>query len=66
MQLFCYYAIAMPLSMGTAFGLHWGLFGLWSGVALALGLVAVIEATFLARTSWERSVEDAKRRNTNL
>ena len=37
-QLFCYYVIAMPVSMGTAFGLHWELYGLWTGVALALGL----------------------------
>lgn len=37
-QMFCYYAVAMPISMGTAFGLGWGLYGLWSGVALALGL----------------------------
>lgn len=37
-QLFCYYAVAIPMSMGTAFGLHWGLYGLWFGVALALGL----------------------------
>ena len=37
-QLFCYYVIAMPISMGTAFGLHWELYGLWAGVALALGL----------------------------
>jgi hypothetical protein len=28
----------MPISFGTAFGLHWQLEGLWSGVALALGL----------------------------
>ena len=37
-QLFCYYVVAMPISMGTAFGLHWELFGLWAGVATALGL----------------------------
>lgn len=37
-QLFCYYAVAMPISFGTAFGLHWGLYGLWIGVAVALGL----------------------------
>ena len=62
-QLFCYYAVAMPISMGTAFGLHWDLYGLWAGVAVALGLVAAIEGVFLYRTSWERSVEDAKQRN---
>ena len=37
-QIFCYYAVAMPISMGTAFGLQWGLYGLWFGVALALSL----------------------------
>ncbi|KAL4907163.1 hypothetical protein BDW74DRAFT_121550 [Aspergillus multicolor] len=62
-QLFCYYAIAMPISFGTAFGLDWGLFGLWSGVAIALCLVSAIEAVFLTQTDWNRSVEDAVRRN---
>jgi MATE family multidrug resistance protein len=37
-NLFCYYVVAMPISFGTAFGLGWELQGLWSGVALALGL----------------------------
>lgn len=37
-NLFGYYVIAMPISIGTAFGLGWGLYGLWTGVALALGL----------------------------
>ncbi|KAL8817234.1 MAG: hypothetical protein Q9223_003901 [Gallowayella weberi] len=62
-QLFCYYAIAMPVSFSLAFGLGWGLYGLWTGVALALGLVAGIEGIFLYRSSWEKSVEDATRRN---
>ncbi|KAL8997957.1 MAG: hypothetical protein Q9169_002879 [Polycauliona sp. 2 TL-2023] len=62
-QLVCYYVIAIPISMSTAFGLGWELYGLWCGVALALGLVALIEGVFLYRSSWERSVEDAKRRN---
>ncbi len=62
-QVFSYYAVAMPISMGTAFGLGWGLWGLWSGVAVALGLVFVIEGIFLVRTSWENSVEEARRRN---
>ena len=62
-QLFCYYVVAMPISMGTAFGLGWRLYGLWAGVAIALGLVAVIEGYFLSRVSWERSVEDARSRN---
>lgn len=62
-QLFCYYAIAMPISMGTAFGLGWKLEGLWAGVAIALGLVAIIEGVFLWSVDWERSVNDARNRN---
>ena len=62
-QLFCYYVIAMPISFGTAFGLGWGLWGLWTGVALALGLVALIEFIYLGRTDWQRSVDEARSRN---
>lgn len=63
-QLFCYYVIAMPLSFGTAFGLHWGLWGLWTGVALALGVVAAIEFVYLYGVlDWEKCVEDATRRS---
>lgn len=62
-QLFCYYVVAMPVSMGTAFGAGWGLWGLWTGVALALGLVAAIEFIYLGRTDWQRSVEEARIRN---
>ncbi|KAL1860814.1 hypothetical protein Plec18170_001326 [Paecilomyces lecythidis] len=62
-QLFCYYAIAMPISMGTTFGLGWDLWGLWTGVAIALGLVSLIEGVFLMRTDWQRSVEEATQRN---
>ena len=62
-QLVAYYAVAMPISMGTAFGLGWQLYGLWAGVAIALGLVACVEGVFLWRSNWEKSVEDAKMRN---
>lgn len=64
-QLFCYYVFAMPISFGTAFGLGWGLWGLWTGVALALGLVALIEFIYLGRTDWQRSVDEANARNAD-
>lgn len=41
-NLICYYLIAMPVSFGTAFGLGWDLYGLWSGIALALGLYVIL------------------------
>jgi len=62
-QLFCYYAVAMPISMGAAFGLGWKLEGLWAGVAIALGLVTIIEGFYLWGLDWERSVDDARNRN---
>lgn len=62
-QLFCYYAVAMPISIGTTFGLGWGVMGLWTGVAIALCLVSLIEGIFISRVSWERSVEEAQQRN---
>lgn len=63
-QLFCYYAIAMPISFGTTFALDWGLYGLWTGVAIALCLVSLIEGIFLRRNSWACAVEDAIQRNS--
>ena len=62
-QLFCYYVIAMPISFGTTFGLDWGLWGLWTGVAIALGLVFVVEFVYLSKTDWSTSVEEARLRN---
>ncbi|KAF2188268.1 MATE efflux family protein [Zopfia rhizophila CBS 207.26] len=61
--LFAYYAVGLPISFGTGFGAGWGLYGLWSGPALALGVVALIECIFIWKTSWEKAVEDANRRN---
>ncbi|KAI9791536.1 MAG: hypothetical protein M1835_000275 [Candelina submexicana] len=62
-SLFCYYAIAMPISFGTGFGLSLELYGLWAGPAVALALIAIIEGWFICRISWEKSVEEAERRN---
>lgn len=62
-QLFCYYVVAMPISMGTSFGMHWDLWGLWTGVAIALALVTAIEFVYLVKTDWQRSVDEARQRN---
>ena len=62
-QPIAYYVVAMPISMGTAFGLGWKLKGLWTGVAIALGAIAFVEGIFIYNTNWEQSVVDAKRRN---
>jgi len=62
--LFAYYLVGLPISFGTGFGApQWGLFGLWSGPAVALGIVSAIEGVFIWRTNWEKAVEAAKLRN---
>lgn len=55
--------IAMPISFGTGFGLHWDLYGLWFGPAIALGVVAALEGLFIYKTSWEKAAADAAARN---
>ncbi|USP78869.1 putative transporter YDR338C [Curvularia clavata] len=63
--LFAYYVVGIPISFGTGFGPpQWGLYGLWSGPAIALAIVAAIEGWFIWRTSWEKAVEDATARNS--
>nr|POE66677.1 putative transporter [Quercus suber] len=62
-NLFAYYAIAMPISFGTAFGLHWDLNGLWFGPAIALGLVAGTVALYIYRIDWAKAAEEAAARN---
>ncbi|KAL9090004.1 MAG: hypothetical protein Q9165_005533 [Trypethelium subeluteriae] len=58
-----YYAVAIPISIATCFGLHWDMYGLWIGPAIGLALVAGIEGWVIFRTSWEGAVEAARKRN---
>jgi len=53
----------MPISFGTGFGLHWELYGLWAGPAVALAIVGASEGFYIYRTSWEKASEEAARRN---
>ena len=62
-QLICYYLIGMPISFSAGFGLHLGLYGLWTGVAVALALVGLIEGLYICKLDWIRCVEEAQRRN---
>ncbi|KAJ5133577.1 MATE efflux family protein [Penicillium atrosanguineum] len=52
--------IALPIGVGTAFGLGWHVWGLWIGALVGFCAVVAIEWIFLRRVNWQRSVEDAK------
>ncbi|KAI9732370.1 MAG: hypothetical protein M1834_001577 [Cirrosporium novae-zelandiae] len=62
-QLGCYYVYGVPVSLLLGLVGGWGLWGLWFGVATALGLIFLMEFIFLSRTSWDKSVEEARKRN---
>ena len=54
-----YYAVAMPVSLSSAFLLKWEVVGLWVGVALALVIVAGLQIIVVYMTKWDKVVEDA-------
>ena len=47
-----YWVLGLPLGLSLCFVLHWGIYGLWIGLLLAL---VVIASTLLAR--WRRDSE---------
>lgn len=62
-NLVSYYLIALPISLGTAFGLDWKLEGLWLGVTIGLAVVSAVEYTFAAVTDWHKAAREAQIRN---
>lgn len=53
-NLFAYYVIALPFSIVAGFVWHWELLGLWSGVSLALFIVAGVETYVVVKTDWHK------------
>ncbi|KAL5601067.1 hypothetical protein BROUX41_005896 [Berkeleyomyces rouxiae] len=62
-NLVAYYVIGLPLSVFTAFGLGWRLYGMWFGLSVGLALVSVVEYIYLFRTDWHRAAREAEFRN---
>ncbi len=54
-----YYAIALPLAAALAFHYHYGLVGLWTGLALGLFIVSLIQVILIARTDWREESRKA-------
>ncbi|KJX97140.1 mate efflux family protein [Zymoseptoria brevis] len=62
-NLFAYYAIALPISFAMGFALHYDLLGLWAGPAIGLAIVSLFEGAYIWKTSFENASEEAARRN---
>lgn len=61
--IFCWYGFALPIGLGTGFGLHWELYGLLGAVGMGLCLITLIELWVIYRTDWDKMVDDAVKRN---
>lgn len=61
-NLIAYYLIALPFGFYLTFNMNWALSGLWTGLTVALFLVAVGEVTFLWSVDWYKEVKRAQER----
>ena len=48
-----YWFIALPAGLTLAFKADWGLYGLWGGMLLALGLCAAVLGIAVLRSDWK-------------
>ncbi|CAN6664695.1 ethionine resistance-conferring protein 1 [Trichomonascus vanleenenianus] len=62
LNLFFYYAVALPVGFGLAFGVDWALSGLWVGMTLGLVCVTVGETYFVIKSDWKAIIEEASLR----
>ncbi|RDA88053.1 hypothetical protein CP532_5267 [Ophiocordyceps camponoti-leonardi (nom. inval.)] len=62
-NLFAYYIISLPISLGLAFGADWKLLGMWAGLIVGLVSVSIIEYTYLLMTDWHQAAVEAAARN---
>lgn len=51
-NMVAYYVVALPLSVVAGFVWHWDLLGLWTGISLALLVVAAAESYVVLQTNW--------------
>ncbi|KAI5805138.1 mate-domain-containing protein [Geopyxis carbonaria] len=61
-NLVSYYALGLPISLVAAFVFHLELVGLWTGVALSLFWISILEVVIIYRSDWDKVVNDAKER----
>lgn len=54
-----YYVIGIPFGLYTAFSLGWQLYGLWSGLTIALIIVSIVEIAVIVRIDWQKQTKEA-------
>ena len=61
-NLIAYYVISFPLAYFLTFHAGWGLFGLWTGLTVALFLCAIGELSILSVIDWQQEMRKARAR----
>ncbi|KAI8083240.1 mate-domain-containing protein [Gilbertella persicaria] len=64
-NLIAYYVIALPIGFYLTFRALWALTGLWTGLSIALFLVAAGEVMFLYKVDWFLEMKKAQQRCIN-
>jgi multidrug resistance protein, MATE family len=57
-----YYVVGIPFGIWLAFSHHFGLYGLWIGLTVALVYSATAGVWICLRTDWEHQVDKVRRR----
>lgn len=65
-NLVAYWVIGLPLGMALTFSkLQWELYGLWTGLTVALVFTAIASSIVIFRINWQRVVNEAKAREAS-
>lgn len=60
LNLIGYYVLAIPLGLLLCFKTEMGLAGLWIGMCVAIWLISIIQAYYVAYVDWDALVEDVQ------
>lgn len=60
LNLIGYYVLAIPLGLLLCFKAEMGLAGLWIGMCVAIWLISIIQAYYVAYVDWDALVEDVQ------
>ncbi|KAH3673347.1 hypothetical protein WICMUC_003707 [Wickerhamomyces mucosus] len=58
-SLVSYYLISLPFGFYFAFGLNFKLFGLWSGLVLAIILISISQIIFVLKSNWDSIINES-------
>ena len=62
LNFIAYYVLGIPMGAYIAFGLGYGVIGLWMGITISLYFIAFLGSVLVFRSDWRSLVEEARSR----